>query len=377
MANHTPLYEEHVASGAKLVDFAGWEMPINYGSQIAEHNAVRESAGIFDVSHMRPVDIQGPQARDLLRRTLANDVAKIDEIDEVGRALYTCMLNTRGGVIDDLIVYHLGENWYRLVVNAATATKDMAWITSQATGFEVAVSARDDLAIIAVQGPQARELTGHVLDEELAAAVMELKPFQAIAAGEWSIGRTGYTGEDGFEIILPAESAVETWQALHQAGASPIGLGARDTLRLEAGLNLYGQDMDEDTTPLESGLAWTVAFEPADREFIGRDSLEHIREHGRDDFPLKTMVGLVLEGRGVMRHGAAVRARGDEDTTAEDAAGEVTSGSFAPTLSRSIALARVPADWSDEVEVELRGHWLPARIVNYPFVRHGRIRIEL
>ncbi|MGB7754744.1 MAG: glycine cleavage system aminomethyltransferase GcvT [Salinisphaera sp.] len=369
-ANQTPLYDEHVALGAKLVDFAGWDMPINYGSQIAEHNAVRESAGMFDVSHMRPVDIEGPQARDLLRRTLANDAAKIDE---VGRAFYTCMLNTRGGVIDDLIVYHLGENWYRIVVNAATATKDMAWITSQAEEFDVSVTSRDDLAIIAVQGPKARELARDILDDDLAAAAMELKPFRATVAGDWSVGRTGYTGEDGFEIILPADAALETWRGLHEAGVAPIGLGARDTLRLEAGLNLYGQDMDEDTTPLESGLAWTVAFEPADREFIGRDSLEHIR--AQDD--TKKMVGLLLEGRGVMRHGAAVRAAGDETTEAEDAAGEVTSGSFAPTLSRSIALARVPADWAEEVEVELRGKWVPARIVSYPFVRHGTVRIDL
>ncbi|MGN8157679.1 glycine cleavage system aminomethyltransferase GcvT [Salinisphaera sp. SWV1] len=370
MANQTPLYDEHVALGAKLVTFAGWEMPIDYGSQIAEHKAVRESAGMFDVSHMRPVDIEGPQARDLLRRTLANDVAKIDQ---VGRAFYTCMLNTRGGVVDDLIVYHLGEHWYRIVVNAATTTKDMAWITSQARDFDATVTARDELAIIAVQGPQARKLCQRILDDELAAAAMELKPFRVTVAGEWAIGRTGYTGEDGFEIMLPADAAVETWRALHEAGVSPIGLGARDTLRLEAGLNLYGQDMDEDTTPLESGLAWTVAFEPAEREFIGRDALAHIREHDET----RKMVGLLLEGRGVMRHGAAVRAAGDEASDAGDAPGQVTSGSFAPTLSRSIALARVPADWTDPVEVELRGKWVPARIVSYPFVRHGEICIDL
>ncbi|MES1954859.1 glycine cleavage system aminomethyltransferase GcvT [Salinisphaera hydrothermalis] len=370
MANQTPLYDEHVAAGAKLVDFAGWDMPINYGSQIAEHNTVRESAGMFDVSHMRPVDIEGAEARDLLRHVLANDVAKIDE---VGRAFYTCMLNTRGGVIDDLIVYHLGENWYRIVVNAATATKDMAWITSQAEEFDASVTSRDDLAIIAVQGPKARELTKDILDDDLAAEAMELKPFRAAAAGKWSVGRTGYTGEDGFEIVLPDDSAVEIWRALQDVGVAPIGLGARDTLRLEAGLNLYGQDMDEDTSPLESGLGWTVAFEPADREFIGRNSLEHIREHGE----VKKMVGLLLEGRGVMRHGAAVRAAGDEATEAEDAAGEVTSGSFAPTLGRSIALARVPADWSDTVEVSLRGKWVSARIVKYPFVRNGKIRVDI
>ncbi|WP_423823614.1 glycine cleavage system aminomethyltransferase GcvT [Salinisphaera sp. SPP-AMP-43] len=367
--NHTPLHDEHVALGAKLVDFAGWDMPINYGSQIAEHKAVREGAGMFDVSHMRPVDIRGAGARDLLRRVLANDVAKIDE---TGRAFYTCMLNTRGGVIDDLIVYHLGDNWYRAVVNAATAEKDMAWLSSQARNFDVDLATRDDLAIIAVQGPKARELTYSALDDEQAGAAAELKPFRAAVVGEWSIGRTGYTGEDGFEIVLPADAAVDLWRALLEAGVEPIGLGARDTLRLEAGLNLYGQDMDEDTTPLESGLGWTVAFEPADRDFIGRESLEAVR----DQSPRK-LVGLVLEGRGVMRHGAAVRAADDESTEAQHAEGEITSGSFAPTLSRSIALARVPVEWEQRVQVHVRGKWLTAYVVAYPFVRNGKIRIDL
>lgn len=370
MANQTPLHDEHVASGAKLVDFAGWNMPINYGSQITEHNTVRESAGMFDVSHMRPVDVEGTGARDLLRRVFANDVAKIDDI---GRAFYTCMLNTRGGVIDDLIVYHLGENWYRVIVNAATATKDMAWLSGQAEAFDATVTERSDLAVIAVQGPKARELAKGVLDDELAAAAMELKPFRATVSGEWSVGRTGYTGEDGFEIVLPADAAVETWRGLAAVGVAPIGLGARDTLRLEAGLNLYGHDMDEDTTPLESGLGWTVAFEPADRDFIGRQSLERIREAG----VTQKMVALLLEGRGVMRHGAAVRAAGDESVNAEQAVGEVTSGSFSPTLQRSVALARVPSDWAGAVEVSLRGKWVPARIVSYPFVRQGRIRIDI
>src|SRR5690625_4387741 len=271
---HTPLHEEHVTLGAKLVDFAGWSMPIHYGSQIGEHKAVRAEAGMFDVSHMRPVDVSGPEARALLRHVLANDVAKIDA---VGRAFYTCMLNTRGGVIDDLIVYHLTDDGYRIVLNAGTASKDMAWLTSQAEAYDARVDARDDLAIIAVQGPAARELTAPVLDDALAEAAMALKPFRATVSGAWSVGRTGYTGEDGFELILPATEAVAIWRALLKAGVEPIGLGARDTLRLEAGLNLYGQDMDEDVSPLEAGLGWTVAFEPADRAFIGRDSLTHLQ----------------------------------------------------------------------------------------------------
>lgn len=370
MARQTPLYDEHVALGAKLVDFAGWDMPIHYGSQINEHKIVRDDAGMFDVSHMRPVDIMGSDARILLRRVLANDVAKIDEI---GRAFYTCMLNTRGGVIDDLIVYHLGADWYRVVLNAATTTKDMAWLTSQAEGYSASAVARDDLAIIAVQGPNARDFVRQVLKEDLAESAMALKPFRATSDGDWSVGRTGYTGEDGFEIILPAGSATRLWRALAKAGVEPIGLGARDTLRLEAGLNLYGQDMDEDTTPLNSGLGWTVAFEPQGREFIGRESLELIREQGNTE----KLVGLLLEGRGVLRHGVAVRVADDDTTTAEDAAGKVTSGSFAPSLARSIGLARVPVDWQGDVEVDLRGKWVAARIVNTPFVRQGKVRIDL
>jgi aminomethyltransferase len=370
MAKKTPLYNEHVALEAKLVDFAGWDMPIHYGSQINEHKAVRAEAGMFDVSHMRPVDIEGAGGRAFLRHVLANDVAKIDA---TGRAFYTCMLNTRGGVIDDLIVYHLGENWYRAVLNAATTTKDMAWLSSQAESFDARVTARDDLAIIAVQGPRARELAKGVLDDNLAAAAMELKPFRVAVSGDWSVGRTGYTGEDGFEVILPGDAAVATWRALARAGVEPVGLGARDTLRLEAGLNLYGQDMDEDTTPLDSGLGWTVAFEPEDRDFIGRASLEHVCAQG----VANKLVGLLLEGRGIMRHGAAVRTAGDDITAAEDASGVITSGSFAPTLARSIGLARVPSDWTDQVEVNLRGKWLAARIVKPPFVRQGKVRIDL
>ncbi|ROO31764.1 glycine cleavage system aminomethyltransferase GcvT [Salinisphaera japonica] len=367
MAKTTPLHAEHVALDAKLVNFAGWDMPINYGSQIAEHRAVREDAGMFDVSHMRPVDVYGPEARAFLRHVLANDVAKIDEI---GRALYTCMLNTRGGVIDDLIVYHLGEEWYRIVINAGTAEKDMAWLHGMAEHHEVSVEEFRDSAIIAVQGPKAADKIASALGEHAERAAA-LKTFRGFADGQWSIGRTGYTGEDGYEIVMAAADAVSTWQALQQAGVTPIGLGARDTLRLEAGLNLYGQDMDEDTTPLESGLGWTVAFEPAERDFVGRNALELARE--LDDG--KKLVGLVLGARGVMRHGAAVRPAGDEHTSAEAAAGVITSGSFGPTVQCSIALARVPVAWTGEVEVSLRGAWKPARIVAYPFVRKGRSRI--
>lgn len=368
MGHHTPLYDQHVADNAKLVDFAGWDMPIDYGSQIAEHKAVRENAGMFDVSHMAVVDISGKQAREFLRRLLANDVAKADED---GRAVYSCMLNTRGGVIDDLIVYHLSGDLYRVVLNAATTQKDMAWLDSQARDFDLSIRHRQDLAIIAVQGPRGRDLAAQVLDDDLAAAAMQIKPFRAVAGGDVSVGRTGYTGEDGFELVLPADDAVAAWKKLRDLGVAPVGLGARDTLRLEAGLNLYGQDMDEDHTPLESGLGWTVAFDPDDRDFVGREALVYAREQGVSE----KLVGLVLEGRGVLRSHAAVRAA-DSTVEEKDAAGEITSGSYAPTLSRSIGLARVPADWNERVEVCLRGKWLAARIVRYPFVRNGKSRID-
>lgn len=366
MGQKTPLYDEHVAAGAKLVDFAGWDMPINYGSQIAEHKTVRDAAGMFDVSHMRPVDIQGPQARAFLRHVFANDVARIDE---AGRALYTCMLNEEGGVIDDLIVYHLRDQAYRIVANAANAAKDIAWLEKQARAFDVQVTARHDLAIIAVQGPQARSLTQAVLPAELASAAMQLKPFRVAVADDWAVGRTGYTGEDGFEIMLPARQAVQTWRGLREQGVATIGLGARDTLRLEAGLNLYGQDMDEDTIPHDAGLGWTVVFESEERDFIGRAALEPVRQQGSS----QKLVGLILEGRGMIRSGMRVRCA--DDAQAE---GVITSGSFAPTLQRSIALARVPDNLSrEDLELEMRGKWVPARVVSYPFVRNGKIRVEL
>ncbi|ERJ20797.1 Aminomethyltransferase protein [Salinisphaera shabanensis E1L3A] len=368
MAKQTPLYEAHVADGAKLVDFAGWDMPIDYGSQISEHNAVRESVGMFDVSHMAVADISGGEVREFLRWLLANDVAKIDE---AGRALYTCMLNTRGGVIDDLIVYHLSGNLYRIVVNAATTEKDLAWIDSQSRDYDVAINHRQDLAIIAVQGPRGRDIAAELFDDEFKQAALKLKPFRVAVQDDRSIGRTGYTGEDGFELVLPADEAVSAWKTLRDKGVAPIGLGARDTLRLEAGLNLYGQDMDEDRTPLESGLAWTVAFEPEERDFVGRSALEHMRAEG----VAEKLVGLVLEGRGVMRSETAVRAA-DSDVEEKEAEGEITSGSYSPTLSCSIALARVPVDWEESVEVCLRGKWQRARIVRYPFVRHGKSRID-
>jgi len=338
-----------------MVDFTGWEMPIHYGSQIDEHHRVRNDAGMFDVSHMTVVDIRGSQSREFLSFLLANDVAKLQQ---PGTALYSCMLNEGGAVIDDLIAYFLAEEWFRLVVNAATRDKDLAWLERQGAAFSVTITEQPELAMIAVQGPQARARVLALLNEDQAVAADALQPFTAEHYGDLFIARTGYTGEDGFELTLPAEQAENFWQRLLEAAVAPCGLGARDTLRLEAGMNLYGQDMDEDVTPLESGLGWTVAMKD-NRRFIGREALETQTARG---ISLR-LVGLVLEGRGILRPRQKVlTARGE---------GETTSGGFAPTLRKAIALARIPAGADDSCEVEIRGKLLPARIVKVPFVRNG------
>lgn len=359
MGLKTPLYACHVAAGARIVDFGGWDMPLHYGSQLEEHHAVRRHAGVFDVSHMTIADVEGDGARDYLRRLLANDVAKLET---AGKALYTCMLNDAGGVVDDLIVYLLGPGRYRLVVNAATREKDLAWMEAHARGFSADLRERDELAMLAVQGPAARATAADVLGAERKDAALALKPFSAVAAGGRFIARTGYTGEDGFEIVLPAAEAPDLWQRLLEAGVAPCGLGARDTLRLEAGMNLYGADMDERTSPLESGLGWTIAWEPADRQFIGRSAAEDVRA----DSTRQRFTGLLLEDRGVLRNHQRVVIEGLPD-------GEITSGGFSPTIGRSIALARVPAGDYRTAKVDVRGKLLAVRLVDPPFVRKGKI----
>ena len=352
----TPLYDAHVAAGARIVDFAGWALPIHYGSQIDEHHRVRQGAGMFDVSHMTVVDVRGAQARDFLARLLANDVRRLLT---PGKAMYSCMLNESGGVIDDLIAYYMDGDWYRLVVNAATRDKGVAWLERQGFEFRVAVTEHHETAMIAVQGPDAREQVHGLLPPAAVAALKELRPFSALQHDGLFIARTGYTGEEGYEIILSHERAPDLWQRLQATGVLPCGLGALDTLRLEAGLNLYGQDMDEDVTPLESGLAWTVAMQD-ERDFIGRPALERQRAEGLR----RKLVGLVLEGRGVLRPGQPVATAAGEGVT--------TSGSFSPTLQKAIALARVPVAAEGECSVTVRGKGLPARIVRPPFVRHGK-----
>ena len=357
MGQRTPLYEQHLALGAKMVDFGGWDMPLHYGSQVEEHHQVRRDCGVFDVSHMTVVDVTGAQAKAWLQHLLANDV---ERLKTPGKALYSGMLNERGGVIDDLIVY-LTDWGYRVVVNAATRDKDLAWMQAQTAGFDVALNERAELAMLAIQGPNARAKTAELVSPARAALIHELKVFQGLPEGDWFIARTGYTGEDGLEIMLPAEQAADFLTELVGAGIAPIGLGARDTLRLEAGMNLYGQDMDEDTSPLAANMDWTIAWEPAERQFVGRSALESQRAAGNQP----KLVGLVLEERGVLRAHQVVRVEGVGE-------GEITSGSFSPTLNKSIALARVPAATGDRAEVEIRGKWYPVRVVQANFVRNGK-----
>lgn len=358
MGRQTSLYQKHLDAAAKMVDFAGWDMPINYGSQIEEHNQVRNHAGIFDVSHMTVVDISGVDAEAYLRYLLANDVAKLDA---TGRALYSAMLNPDGGVIDDLIVYRMSFG-YRLVVNCATRDKDLKWMARCISGFAVSLVERPGLAILAVHGPESIHKVCEVLDAEQAEAVKALTNFRGIELGEWFIARTGYTGEKGLELILPSEQAPELWDRLLAVGVKPIGLGARDTLRLEAGMNLYGHDMDESVSPLAANMQQTIAWEPQDRDFVGRGALgDHKLEQRAGGMPVLT--GLVLEQRGVLREGQKV--------VCENGEGVITSGSFSPTLKHSIALARIPMN-STSCQVDIRGTLTPVRVVEPNFVRFGK-----
>ncbi|MCG7546660.1 glycine cleavage system aminomethyltransferase GcvT [Pseudoalteromonas sp. Of7M-16] len=357
MTSKTVLHAKHLEAGAKMVDFHGWEMPINYGSQIEEHHAVRQDAGMFDVSHMTIVDVKGADAQAFLRKLVANDVAKLTV---PGKALYTGMLNEQGGVIDDLIIYFFTETDYRLVVNSATREKDLAHIGAVAADFEVTVTERPEYAMIAVQGPNAKEKTATILNDEQRAAVEGMKPFFGVQAGKLFIATTGYTGEAGYEIVVHNDDAAELWQQLLDAGVRPAGLGARDTLRLEAGMNLYGSDMDETVSPLAANMAWTIAWEPEDRDFIGRKVVEQQRADKSTD----KLVGLVLESKGVLRGGSKVIVEGGE--------GVITSGTFSPTLGFSVALARVPRSTGETAQVEMRKKLVDVKVVKPSFVRNGK-----
>ena len=361
MLKQTPLHALHRAAGAKMVDFGGWDMPVNYGSQIEEHHAVRRDAGMFDTSHMLAVDIAGAGARAFLRVALANNV---DKLKAPGKALYSCMLNEAGGVIDDMIVYYFAEDRFRLVVNSGRADADLAWLAALRQRYVVAVEIRPrrDLAMIAVQGPQARERVWQVLPE-MRAATATLPGFHGAQLGELMLARTGYTGEDGFELVFPAARAEALWNELVAAGVRPCGLGARDTLRLEAGMNLWGQEMDEGVSPLDAGLAWTVDLASA-RDFTGKAALQAQPQR-------RQLLGLVLAGQGGVL-------RSHQQVTTAQGAGEITSGTFSPTLQRSIALARVPLGVAAGalVQVAVRDKRLAAQVVKPPFVRNGRILVK-
>jgi len=350
----TPLHAEHVAAGGKMVDFAGWHMPLHYGSQIEEHKLVRNGAGMFDVSHMTVIDLAGEGAADFLRRVVANN---IDKLKSPGRALYGALLNETAGVVDDLIVYRR-EQGYRLVVNAGTRQKVLDWLSLQRgddTSFTL--TERDDLSILAVQGPQAIEKCIQALPQT--AGARALKPFCAIEEGDWMVARTGYTGEDGFEIILPNTDAAATFTALQSVEVSPIGLGARDTLRLEAGLNLYGHDMDDSINPLAANMGWTIAWMPESRDFVGRSVLQEIKQSKAHE----QLLGVVLTARGMLREG--------QEIETNTGMGVLTSGAFSPTLGYSIGLARVPLGATGKASVEIRKKRFDVQLVRAPFVRKG------
>jgi len=356
MGNKTALFEKHNAAGAKIVDFGGWDMPIHYGSQINEHHSVRRDAGVFDVSHMTVVDVVGSDNEAYLLKLLANNVKGLGS---EGKALYTAMLRQDGGIIDDLIVYKM-DGWYRTVLNCGTREKDLAWMEMQSSGFDVQIIERPELGMLAVQGPHARSKVARLLGEPRASLINGLAPFEGKLDGSWFVARTGYTGEDGLEIMLPASEVEAFWQRLLDAGVAPCGLGARDTLRLEAGMNLYGSDMDESVSPLESNMGWTIGWEPIDRAFIGSEALAVQKEAGVE----RKLVGLVMESRGVLR--------GHQKVIIEDGGeGEITSGTFSPTLGYSIALARVPANIGDIAQVVIRGKLNEVKVVRPPFVRNG------
>lgn len=359
MIAKTPLHSTHVAMGARMINFHGWEMPLNYGSQLEEHHAVRQHAGMFDVSHMTVVDVLGAGGRQFLRKLLTNDV---DRLQHTGKALYSCMCNQHGGVIDDLIVYQRTPDNYRLVLNSATREHVLAWIRECITGFAAGLQERNELAMLAIQGPEAIHKTLAVLTPAQADTVSTLAPFECVDFDNWFFARTGYTGEDGLEITLPQSDIIAFWSALLDVGVKPCGLGARDTLRLEAGMMLYGQDMDESLTPLESGLAWAVCFEPQDRDFIGMGALLSQKQQGLK----RKLVGLILDkNKGILRSQQRIVIDGYPD-------GVITSGTYSPTLDKSIAFARVPTEAQNIVEVEIRDKLIPVNIVKPRFVKHGK-----
>jgi aminomethyltransferase len=359
----TPLHDCHLALGARLVPFVGWQMPVQYAGTVAEHMAVRTAVGLFDVSHMGEIEIRGPQALDLVQRLTPNDAASLSP----GRIQYSALTTERGTFVDDVLVYRLGEERFLLVVNAANAAKDLAWLLRHGEGFEAEVLDRnDEYAQIAIQGPRAQEVLGRVTSLDLAAIRYYRFARGEVLGREALVSRTGYTGEDGFEIYLPPAEAPALWTALLEAGEAEgiqaAGLGARDTLRLEACMALYGNDIDETTTVLEAGLDWIVKWEAGD--FLGRAALAEQRERGLT----RKLCGFRMTGRGIPRPGYAVRVNGDET-------GPVTSGSHAPFLKENVGLTYLPVESSEAgtaLAVVVRDREVEAEVVATPFYRRKK-----
>ncbi|WWO96376.1 MAG: glycine cleavage system aminomethyltransferase GcvT [Candidatus Dasytiphilus stammeri] len=366
MQQRTILFDQHKKCGATMIHFNNWIMPLHYGSQITEHKAVRNDAGIFDISHMLILDLSGSNTRKFLRYLLANDVAKLLH---PGKSLYTGMLNQDGGVIDDLMVYFIGESYFRLVVNAVNCSKDLAWISYHAMNFNVTLKIRNDLAFLSIQGPNAQKKMHSILSEKQLNTVEKLLPFSNIQIDELFIAYTGYTGEKGYEIALPQEKAVYLWHQLIASGITPVGLGARDTLRIEAGMNLYGNEMNESISPLEANMERTISWKYS-RNFIGRNALRIKYDHNKK----KKLVGLLMKEKGMLRKNFRVSFM---DKSGQKQIGIITSGSYSPTLGHSIALARVPSTIGKSALVYLTHHNLkyqriiPVEVTNPVFVRNG------
>jgi len=361
---HTPLHDEHMALGGKMVPFAGYAMPVQYEGILAEHEAVRERAGLFDVSHMGEVEIRGPEALDLVQYVTTNDASTLD----VGQAQYSVICRADGTAIDDCIVYRF-EDHYMIVVNASNRDRDVAHIQEQAAPLDVQVTDRsDETALLALQGPKAQEILAGLTDADLDGIAYYHFGLGRVAGHDAVISRTGYTGEDGFELYLPNESAVDVWQAILEAGKKhdvlPAGLGARDALRLEVGYALYGNDLDDDHTPLEAGLGWVVKLDKDD--FLGRDALRAQKEAGLE----RKLVGFVLKDRGFPRHGYEIRHEGEP-------VGTVTSGLHSPALEKGVGLGYVDVDAAGkgtELEIVIRGKGVPAEVQRPPFYTEGSIR---
>ncbi|MEM3399817.1 MAG: glycine cleavage system aminomethyltransferase GcvT [Candidatus Micrarchaeia archaeon] len=354
----TPLNSLHKSLGAKMIEFGGWEMPVQYAGIIEEHNAVRNACGIFDVSHMGEIFVRGANAFGFVQKIITNSLSKIG----VGRAIYSPICNENGGIIDDVIVYWKAEGEFLFVVNAANTEKDYAWLIKNADRNVEIENATDRIALLAVQGPKSQEILQKITKENLSAIPYFHSKECELGGKHTLLSRTGYTGEDGFEVFVDSPFAVEMWNEILEAGKDngimPAGLGARDTLRLEAGLMLYGNDMDDNTTPLEVPLKWTVSF---DKEFIGKEAL-------LSKAPSKKLSGFELLGKGVPRHGNEVF---DADG---NKIGVVTSGIFSPTLKKPIGFCFIPPEWESEknVYVQIHGRLAEAKLCSTRFYKRGR-----